>query len=212
MTEVRVLTIRQPWASLVALGVKTVETRPMPTKYRGWVAIHAAAADTDRTILDPAIAPAWDRLGDFIGGNAPVRGAVVAVARLTDCLPIEANRTIGEWWEGERRRVLAVPLGGIVRICDVGDGCCEMLDPFPELPYGDFTPGRYGWLLDEVRPLATPIPWKGGQLPVTDPTPVETCPDCGGRSYQFAPMPNGGARAWRCRACDGAGVTPVEAP
>jgi hypothetical protein len=32
-----------------------------------------------------------------------------------------------------------------------------------ETPLGDFTPGRYGWLLDNVRPLAEPIPAKGKQ-------------------------------------------------
>jgi activating signal cointegrator 1 len=38
----KVLTLHQPWASLVALGVKTIETRSWSTKYRGPLAIHAA--------------------------------------------------------------------------------------------------------------------------------------------------------------------------
>ncbi len=29
-------------------------------------------------------------------------------------------------------------------------------------PYGDFTPGRYAWLLEDVRPI-TPVPAKGRQ-------------------------------------------------
>lgn len=37
------LTLWQPWASLVAAGVKTVETRHWSTKYRGPLIIHAAA-------------------------------------------------------------------------------------------------------------------------------------------------------------------------
>lgn len=32
-----------------------------------------------------------------------------------------------------------------------------------ELMYGDYGPGRFGWLLDEVVPLALPIEWAGKQ-------------------------------------------------
>ncbi len=39
----KALTLWQPWASLVALGHKAVETRCWSTKYRGPLAIHAAA-------------------------------------------------------------------------------------------------------------------------------------------------------------------------
>ena len=40
----KALTIRQPWASLFALGIKQMETRSWDTKYRGPVAIHAGLA------------------------------------------------------------------------------------------------------------------------------------------------------------------------
>ena len=36
------LSLWQPWASLVALGIKTIETRSWETRYRGEIAIHAA--------------------------------------------------------------------------------------------------------------------------------------------------------------------------
>ena len=38
----KALTIWQPWASLIARGVKQYETRSWATKYRGPIAIHAA--------------------------------------------------------------------------------------------------------------------------------------------------------------------------
>lgn len=41
MTGWRALTLHQPWAQLVALGVKTIETRSWSTSYRGPLAIHA---------------------------------------------------------------------------------------------------------------------------------------------------------------------------
>jgi len=41
----RGLTLRQPWATLVAIGAKRVETRSWKTSYRGLVAIHSSAAE-----------------------------------------------------------------------------------------------------------------------------------------------------------------------
>ena len=38
----RALTVKQPWASLLVAGIKTVENRTWTTKYRGPLAIHAA--------------------------------------------------------------------------------------------------------------------------------------------------------------------------
>jgi hypothetical protein len=37
------LTLTQPWATLVAIGAKRIETRSWPTRYRGLLAIHAGA-------------------------------------------------------------------------------------------------------------------------------------------------------------------------
>jgi activating signal cointegrator 1 len=55
------LTLTQPWASLVANGAKTIETRSWSTSYRGPVAIHAAkgtgpggkAAFRERCLSEP---------------------------------------------------------------------------------------------------------------------------------------------------------------
>lgn len=43
----RALTIRQPWATLIASGAKDVENRSWATSFRGRIAVHAGAA-TDR--------------------------------------------------------------------------------------------------------------------------------------------------------------------
>ena len=40
----KAITIKQPWASLVAVGLKDIENRSWKTNYRGRVLIHAAAA------------------------------------------------------------------------------------------------------------------------------------------------------------------------
>jgi hypothetical protein len=38
----KALSIRQPWANLISLGIKTIETRTWKTDYRGQLAIHAS--------------------------------------------------------------------------------------------------------------------------------------------------------------------------
>lgn len=42
MSEIRVLAVRQPWASLIVEGLKTIEVRSKPTNIRGKVAIYAS--------------------------------------------------------------------------------------------------------------------------------------------------------------------------
>ena len=36
-------------------------------------------------------------------------------------------------------------------------------DVSDQLPYGDFTPGRFAWLLERPRPLSEPLVWRGAQ-------------------------------------------------
>ena len=46
----KALTIQQPWASVITMGVKTIETRSWSTKYRGPLAIHAGLTQKGRHI------------------------------------------------------------------------------------------------------------------------------------------------------------------
>ncbi len=59
------ISIKQPWANMIASGQKTIETRTWPTNYRGEIAI--ASSKT------PKIEPA---------------GCVIALATLVDCRPM----------------------------------------------------------------------------------------------------------------------------
>lgn len=75
----KALSIWQPWASLIARGVKRHETRHWSTPYRGPIAIHAAKT------LDLAGAPdqlCRSALGLMWAQDAPL-GAVIAIAELT---------------------------------------------------------------------------------------------------------------------------------
>lgn len=84
----KVITLWQPWASLIALGEKPYETRSWPTSYRGKIAIHAAKKWDDEIIEYFYSRPVQQvmfkyRLLDF---DLPL-GAIICVGDLTDCIP-----------------------------------------------------------------------------------------------------------------------------
>lgn len=87
--DLRALTIRQPWATWIALKAKLTENRTRPTKRRGPILIHAGLGfDED----------AWQRPhGDLPPLRSLPAGAVIAVAEITDCH--EADGCCGPWGE-----------------------------------------------------------------------------------------------------------------
>lgn len=78
----RILTLRQPWATLVAIGEKTVENRRWSTSYRGPLAIHAGEAWDPAATGDPLVEEALTEHG-LTRADLP-HGVVVALAELTD--------------------------------------------------------------------------------------------------------------------------------
>ena len=140
------LTLHQPWASAMSLGLKSVETRDwgsQPNVGR-WLAIHAAkrvdedeerdvvervAAVIERRVLAgedlQAQAEAWRAL---LQPHAMPRGAVLAVGLLKRCLPTR--------------------------------------DLFPkpvEASLGNYGPGRVGWCFAPIVALEAPQPASGKQ-------------------------------------------------
>ena len=78
------LSLWQPWASAMALGLKANETRHWPTNFRGLFAIHAAKK-WDRAVRNEyATAAACAGVREAYPEQPPL-GGVVAVALLTDC-------------------------------------------------------------------------------------------------------------------------------
>ena len=71
---INAITIRQPWAWLIAAGHKTVENRTWTTKHRGPLLIHAGLS------LDDEGYRAAERLGIVVPDVA--RGAVVGIVDL----------------------------------------------------------------------------------------------------------------------------------
>lgn len=151
----KALTLTQPWASLVALGAKRLETRSWATTYRGPLAIHAAKAyNTDDMIqrlstwpfrggLMPLLGPMGsDRLEDPRPWELLPYGRVIATGFLDDCRRTE-DLTQGEL------DVVRAPMGGV-----------HDLYEFTERAFGNFAARRFAFTLRDMRPI-DPVPARG---------------------------------------------------
>ncbi len=134
----KALTIWQPWAGMVAAGVKGNETRSWPTSYRGRIAIHAAKLDIRvawrRYVNDTVTEVICRRLGlpgIFDAVETFPTGCILATAELMDCIRITPEYV-------------------------------AKLD-YDELQLGDYTPGRFAWKLEDVKAFPEPIPVRGRQ-------------------------------------------------
>lgn len=162
----KALSLRQPWASLIPLGVKWIETRDWATHHRGRLAI--AASKRKPSLGDLGVVKfnddawtAWWQAGYVAlnGGAAPgPLGCIVAVCDLTDCIPIVDHDAE---CIGQLRCVYTTSFGDLVLDTpDAAEGDPRVLDVSDQLPYGVWEPGRAAWLLDNVIML-DPVPAKG---------------------------------------------------
>lgn len=113
----RVISIRQPWAMLVALGAKRRETRSWYTAYRGPIAIHASAAMPVRSKAAcslPLVKDVLSRAGYESWRDMP-RGAIIAVGRLTDVQEISGEHPAQPRARLRRLYARKVPVGPIRR-------------------------------------------------------------------------------------------------
>lgn len=136
----KALTLWQPWATLIAINEKRVETRGWKTDYRGELAIHASAK------LPPRWLGASRHTERFRNELADVLLCrTTAVENVTRTLPLGAILCI-------------VRLDSIEPVERVRDILCER-----ELIFGNYEEGRYAWFLDLVERF-DPIPAKGNRM------------------------------------------------
>lgn len=134
------ISLKQPWASLLAGGYKQIETRGnrmiADTRLPLLVAIHASAT--------------WDEMGSTALNTDPFWRCMLMMyndesrrhARFIDVIPLGAVLALGVVTE-------------IVRTEDVGQLTHQ------ERAFGNYGPGRYALKFDQVRRLIAPIPAKG---------------------------------------------------
>lgn len=80
----KVLTLREPWASLIGENIKLVETRSWPTSYRGELYIHAGLTKI------PANNKRMNDMKDLLKGSLHY-GNIFLKCKLTDCIEITEN-------------------------------------------------------------------------------------------------------------------------
>lgn len=141
----RGITLWQPWASLVAFGLKQYETRHWYTSYRGPLLIHAAKRKAKPEDLKNIVIGAIDRgatreqlelLDQLYRSELPL-GAIVALTELTDCLEMSEQKTK---WQ------IHIPSQTAV-----------------ERLAGNWKNGRFAWKLENIRALPEPIIASGKQ-------------------------------------------------
>ena len=124
----KTLTIWEPWASLIMMGLKRYETRGWATHYRGPLAIHAAKRWTkfQREFTEELIDRGFSVLDN---GWEPQLGKILGRVTLASVSPVNNLRRLSR----------------------------------KELLLGNFSPGCYGWMLENPIRLPTPILHQGRQ-------------------------------------------------
>jgi len=127
----KALPLWQPWASLVAIGAKRIETRhwPAPASVIGQrIAIHATKTTQHLDIASEA------PFNQYLTPEDLPLGALIATAVLHRCSEMTADAI----------------------------ETLERTHPH-EHAFGLYEPGRFAWVLRDVRHLATPVPFRGAQ-------------------------------------------------
>ena len=130
----------QPWASLLVAGANRIETRSWNTRYRGPLAIHAASGFPVHAKALRAQSPYREALAaaGFASAADLPTGRFIGLADLDDVLACDASTAAAI-----RRQSR--------------DGTL----PPHELDFGDFSAGRFGFVMARMAPLTTAIPARG---------------------------------------------------
>lgn len=140
------ISLWQPWASAMAFGSKTIETRHWSTNVRGTIAIHAAKRKNRDELLRLSCFRHWQAAMSQQGDDffeLPF-GAIVAVGELVDCRPTDSF-SLSEIYAARYAKGFSAAAS------------------WNENDMGDFALGRFGWVFKSLRGLKTPIPFKGSQ-------------------------------------------------
>jgi hypothetical protein len=126
------LSIRQPWAWLIANGHKDIENRTWSTHFRGRVLIHASSGMTRGEYEDALDFLEWK---NFDGIALPehdklLRGGIVGVATITDCVrSSDSPWHMPDCWGfriADAQPLPFVALPGKLRFFDVDESLGEM--------------------------------------------------------------------------------------
>lgn len=134
----RAFSLLEPWATLVVMGLKPVETRGQRNgpEIRETFAVHASKGKVDPVLAQQVIADAGERYSLF--PSAP--GCIVGIATCLDIVTANGEGIPDVW-----ARDICKHVGDAARIAALGD----------------FSPGRALYLLGNPQKLHTPVPARG---------------------------------------------------
>ena len=121
----KVVSIIEPWASLIKEKVKYIETRSWKTNYRGKIYIHASLKKVPKK--DERI----NNLITLLKDKDFKYGHIIAEATLVDCIYMDK------------------------------DFISKIKNNNQEYICGEYSVGRYAWVLEDIKELSKPIPAKG---------------------------------------------------
>lgn len=133
----KTISLWQPWATLIAIGAKQIETRSWDAKYVGPIAIHASKKLVREVAETMPFLSKLREAGYYDLTDLP-RGRVVAICHLDRTTGICGGATEGFLGSGETVKS-------------------------PEWNFGDYSPGRFAWMLSKIVKLENPVAWKGCQ-------------------------------------------------
>jgi len=140
MLTMKVISLYQPYASLVMLGLKTFETRGWNTLHRGTVGIHATA-----------VMPKWCR---NLCQQDPFRRRLQEHRLHADNLPMGKILGTVNLVSTQRSEDWLTEKGADLENFDYW---------YEEYLYGDYSDSRYVWKLQNPEPFPVPILAKGSQ-------------------------------------------------
>ena len=139
----KVITIIQPWASLIALGEKMIETRSWATKYRGEILIHAGKQIDKVSMQKEEYLKVLKKHGIENAEQLPT-GVILAKCKIDRCLKMLDTRL--DIVEEEH--------------CILDDGAMGMVVSGQEYKFGFYEANRYGWILKDIEQIEH-IPVRG---------------------------------------------------
>lgn len=129
----KALTLKQPWATLLAAGTTRYNMRPWRTRHRGRLALFAGRhfdEDAVDLCLHEDMRPHLVRAGCAYLIELPL-GSLVGTARLVDCVPARELTP-------------------------------QEIDPAdPAIRFSGVFPGQWAWIFEHPERFARPVPWRG---------------------------------------------------
>ncbi|MES2765497.1 MAG: ASCH domain-containing protein [Bacteroidota bacterium] len=134
----KVLSLIQPWASLVVIGAKQIEVRKWKTTYRGELLIHASKGFPGEY--------------QYLCWQEPFKSVLKTAHLSVENLPLGA--VIGKVVLKDCKMIVDKPEEFLKE--------AEMIaPPSPERDFDDYSVGKWAWIFSHAELFKTPIPAKG---------------------------------------------------